>query len=71
MKHNVITTLEKIQPWKTWFVTTQEYKKFDGFKIPTKCSVFWKLKEGDFNWLDFEIFDVKYNTINLDKKMNE
>lgn len=55
---------------ETWFVTTKAYKNFDGFKIPSKCSAIWKLKEGDFNWLDFEISDVEYNIINLYKSMS-
>lgn len=48
-------------PLETWYVQSKSFKEFDGFKIPNKCEVIWKLKEGDFNWLNFEITDLKYN----------
>ena len=49
-------TLEK------WFVSVIEngYKDFQGIRIPAKLSVIWKLKEGDFNWLNLEITDIQY-----------
>ncbi|PKQ45132.1 DUF6544 family protein [Confluentibacter flavum] len=46
---------------ETWYVQSKSFKEFDGFKIPNKCEVIWKLKEGDFNWLNLEIIDLKYN----------
>ena len=52
---------------ETWLVKAETYKEFNfnGFKIPNKCSVTWKLKEGDFNWLNLEITDLEYNTNEL------
>lgn len=46
---------------ETWHVQSKSHKEFDGVRIPNKCEVIWKLKEGDFNWLNFEITDLKYN----------
>lgn len=46
-----------------WTINMVEYKVFDGMKIPSKCQVIWKLKTGDFNWLNLEITDIEYNTL--------
>ncbi|HLV70753.1 MAG TPA: DUF6544 family protein [Xanthomarina sp.] len=43
---------------ETWRVNMTSYKTFHGIKIPNKNSVCWKLKEGDFNWLNLEILAV-------------
>lgn len=45
-----------------WLVIADQtgYKDFEGIRIPAKLSVIWKLKEGDFNWLNLEITDVRY-----------
>jgi hypothetical protein len=52
---------------ETWLIKVEEYKNFNGFKIPNKCSVTWKLKEGDFNWLNLEITDWTFNNLELPK----
>ncbi len=36
-------------------------KEFDGIRLPSKYSVIWKLKEGDYNWLKLELVEVRYN----------
>ncbi|MGC9384246.1 MAG: DUF6544 family protein [Kosmotogaceae bacterium] len=46
-----------------WLVNISEYKNLDGFMIPTKGEVTWKLDDGDFTWYRFEITDVVYNEI--------
>ena len=46
---------------ETWFIEAVDYKVFDGINIPNKCKVTWKLKDGDFNWLNLEITDLEYN----------
>ncbi|MGD9899445.1 MAG: DUF6544 family protein [Calditrichaceae bacterium] len=48
-----------------WLVEMVEYKEFDGYRIPNKCKVIWKLNEGDFTWLDLEIVDLDINTFQL------
>jgi len=38
-------------------------RTFEGVVIPTKATVTWELKEGDFTWLELEIKDVQYNIL--------
>lgn len=46
-----------------WYITNEEndYKAFEGIRIPTKPSVTWKLATGDFTWYKLEILEVAYN----------
>lgn len=56
-----------------WYIEMSSYTKFQGIKIPNKCSVTWKLKKGDFNWLNFEIIELDYNSptvINKERNNN-
>ncbi|MFN4152036.1 MAG: DUF6920 family protein [Candidatus Sericytochromatia bacterium] len=48
---------------ENWFIDIDpnSYKDFEGIRIPTKSSVTWKLKEGDFTWYKLEIADITYN----------
>jgi len=46
---------------ETWLVLMEDYKEFNGIKIPTKGEVIWKLKTGDFSWYHFEITEIEYN----------
>ena len=50
---------------ETWLVKTKGHKDFNGFKIPSKCEVIWKLEDGDFNWLNFEITELNYNQLQI------
>lgn len=44
-----------------WIVDAVGYKTFDGYRIPNKVSVTWKLPDGDFTWLNLEITDLEVN----------
>jgi hypothetical protein len=46
-----------------WFISIDEngYKEFEGIRIPAKCAVTWRLKEGDFTWFSLEVDEVDYN----------
>ncbi|MDZ7757985.1 DUF6544 family protein [Rhodohalobacter sp.] len=44
-----------------WVVEATEHSTLDGYRIPTKLSVTWKLPEGDFTWLHLEITDLEVN----------
>jgi len=46
-----------------WLIQIEpnNYKEFQGIRIPTRATVTWKLKEGDFTWYKLEIADVHYN----------
>ena len=43
-----------------WQVTCIAYKTFDGIRIPVKNNVTWKLRDGDFTWLELEITDIQF-----------
>jgi hypothetical protein len=53
---------------ESWFVRTEGHKDFKGYRIPAKCQVVWKLKEGDFNWLHLEITQWECNTLDRFEK---
>lgn len=44
-----------------WLITINDYKVFHGIKIPSQCKITWKLKDGDFNWLNLEVISIDYN----------
>ncbi|RKD32453.1 DUF6544 family protein [Thermohalobacter berrensis] len=46
---------------ETWTIPLDEYKKFNGIRIPYKGRVVWLLDSGDFEWYYFEITDIEYN----------
>lgn len=46
---------------KEWIITLNEYKVYNGIKIPVKGEATWKLDDGDFTWYKLEIYDVEYN----------
>jgi hypothetical protein len=50
---------------KKWYIEPLELKSFEGYKVPSKCEVTWKLDEGEFNWLTLEITAVEYNVFQL------
>lgn len=47
---------------KPWSVKIKEHKEFNGIRIPARGEVVWKLDAGDFNWYQFEITGIEYNT---------
>lgn len=48
-----------------WLVKMDSYKVFNGIKTPNKSNVTWKLKEGDFNWLNVEIIELEFNCLSI------
>ncbi len=44
-----------------WQIHNSSFKIFNGIRIPNKSEVFWKLAEGDFQWLQLEISEIYYN----------
>ncbi|WP_375581253.1 DUF6544 family protein [Marivirga tractuosa] len=44
-----------------WVLTVDDYKTFEGIKVPSKMKATWKLENMDWNWLKLEIKDIKYN----------
>ncbi|MDF1509802.1 hypothetical protein PZE06_16805 [Robertmurraya sp. DFI.2.37] len=44
-----------------WSVHMDKYEKMDGVLMPTHGEVTWNLKTGPFQWLQFEVKNVKFN----------
>jgi hypothetical protein len=42
------------------------YKEFTRVRIPAKMTVTWRLKEGDFTWLNLTISEIHYNKVSKD-----
>jgi hypothetical protein len=43
-----------------WQVTCIDHKTINGIRIPVKNNVTWKLKDGDFKWLELEITGIQF-----------
>lgn len=43
-----------------WQVSCIDHKTMSGIRIPVKNTVTWKLKDGDFTWLRFEITNIQF-----------
>jgi hypothetical protein len=50
-----------------WVVETEDWKDFNGIRIPYKSKITWQLKTGDFNWAKMEITDLGFNETGLYK----
>jgi hypothetical protein len=48
---------------ETWSIDFKEYNEFNGFIVPSKGDVIWKLKTGDFHWYHFNIKEIEYNKL--------
>ncbi len=46
---------------ETWSIAVTGYQEFEGIRIGNKSEVTWKLKKGNFTWLQIEVTDIKYN----------
>jgi hypothetical protein len=44
-----------------WEIRLEDYRVFDGLKVPAAAKVMWKLKEGDFIYDRLEINEIEYN----------
>lgn len=44
-----------------WIMLIEDYKIFEGIKVPAKMTATWKLDEGDWTWLKLEVTDINYN----------
>lgn len=45
-----------------WYVPSKEWKVMNGFRIPVKGDVIWKLASGDFTYYQWEIVQIEYDT---------
>jgi hypothetical protein len=52
---------EKMSQKYEWVLLVDDYKVFEGIKIPAKMTATWKLDDGDWTWLKMEITDLFFN----------
>jgi hypothetical protein len=46
---------------KPWILTVDDYRIFEGIKVPSKMNATWELEQGEWNWLKLEIKNLEYN----------
>lgn len=46
---------------ETWSTPIREYGEFEGLKLPLKGAGIWNLKEGDLEYIDVTVTELKYN----------
>ncbi len=44
-----------------WVLLVDQYKTFEGIKVPSRMTATWKFEKGDWTWLKLEILDIKYD----------
>ena len=44
-----------------WIISVEEYKTFEGIRVPSKMTATWKLEDKDWTWLKLEVSDITYN----------
>lgn len=47
-----------------WSTPVQEWREFNGRKLPYRAEALWKLPEGEFAYARFEIAEAEYNVTN-------
>lgn len=47
---------------ETWAIPLKSYREFEGVRVPTEGEVTWKLDAGDFNWFNFEVTEIEYDS---------
>ncbi len=45
-----------------WGGIAREYKDFSGIRLQNKSDIIWKYETGDFNWLQIEVTEVRFNS---------
>ncbi|WP_340063203.1 DUF6544 family protein [Ascidiimonas aurantiaca] len=46
---------------QNWLVEIQDYRDFNGYRLPASCKITWKLPEGDFECFRIKIAHIEYN----------
>ncbi len=44
-----------------WLIQVKRYGRFDGLRVPDRCSVTWKLPGGNFTWVDIMVRKIQYD----------
>lgn len=48
-----------------WYVPSTEWRVINGFRIPVKGAVTWKLASGDFTYYQWEILHIEYDLVKI------
>ncbi|OIJ14206.1 hypothetical protein BKP37_08975 [Anaerobacillus alkalilacustris] len=48
---------------KPWSIEMYDHQFIDGYKVPTKAKITWKLDNGDYTWYVLELEDLEYNKL--------
>ncbi|MCC6753141.1 MAG: hypothetical protein IT266_04050 [Saprospiraceae bacterium] len=48
-----------------WILDAISYQRFEGIRIPSTVKATWKLENQDWNWLELELTEVKYDPSNF------
>jgi hypothetical protein len=46
-----------------WHIECADHRSMDGVRVPTRCAVSWKLKAGDFRWLELSIDSLAHKNL--------
>jgi len=46
---------------ETWSTPVSGYREYSGIRLPAKGKAVWKLKSGDFAYIEIELVDIEYN----------
>lgn len=49
-----------------WSTPFRNYRRVNGFNIPSEGEAIWHLPEGDFSYIQVKIEEVKYDTFDID-----
>ncbi len=52
---------EKEAKMYEWIIEAEDYKSFEGIKVPSKISATWRLEDGDWTWLKSEVTALNFN----------
>lgn len=47
--------------YERWETPIEEYAEFNGYRLPCKGPAIYKLKEGDFRYIEIEVTDIEFN----------
>lgn len=51
---------EQGSPRRNWVLSVQEYRDFDGLRLPAKMQATWELPEGRWTWLKLELSEAEF-----------
>jgi hypothetical protein len=50
---------EGVSRLERWHIECADHREMDGVRVPTRCAVSWKFKDGDFKWLELQVTNLQ------------